>query len=115
MPALSARSGVYLGGRPFAKDLYVGMFTELFLNRRRGHDAQCTSNSKETLDKAHAKMRKFGISRYLFCPFGDRPRRPELTRLYWRGVEDRAMTLLPINMNTQGQSVRGADKVHVAF
>ena len=65
------------------------------------------------MDKMHARVLKASLHRLLMGPLGDRRWSPDLPRLFWRTVEDRSMTLFDVNLNTQGQSVRGMVQVDV--
>ncbi len=102
-----------MGTLPFRKALYTGITQEYFFNRRRMHTSQCLSVSKTTMDKMHARVLKAGVHKLLMCPLWDRPLSPDLTKLFWRMVEDRSMCLVDVNLNTQGQSARGVLEVDV--
>ena len=59
-----------------------------------------------TMDKAHTKMLKNGYFRFLFLPVLDLDNLNPV-RGFMRQIETRSFPLLPSNLNTQQQSVKG--------
>ena len=110
---MNEKDMTYVGTIPFTDGIYVGHTRNYFANRKRLHLSQCISTAKPTMDRMHAIVLKHGMHRLLLAPFADRRGGPEETTIFWRSVEDRGMTLLDSNLNTQGQSVRGMTKVNV--
>ena len=77
-----------------------------FAPRHRLHHVQAQGTSRFTLDKAHARMKKFGSYSWLLSPFLQLDAY-EFTTHVVRLCESRSFILMQVNMNTQQQSARG--------
>ena len=83
-----------------------------FAPRHRGHDSQNLGTSKFTVDKCHARMRKFGPHNYLLMPISDGGSLALTTHLI-QLAEVRSFVLLRVTMNAQHQTPQGMPQARV--